>query len=392
MAASNRVDIAQRIYAKVEATEGTEPAMTATEAFLCDKLASNVGTMPQAFLQRIFAGTMGAYTGKMGAIEKTKLAYSIELRGNGASSLTPEYDAILTAVLPTIYANTISQPATGGTTTVPTCATCSLAVSPANSPIMVASSASGLVFEMGWVKSVITNTSITLAQTLTTAPLNTWLLRPGRSYGPGDSGHTSITHQIFLDSGAVGASSDYVSFRGCKGSLKIDVPKVGAIPKLTFDWTAIDWLLHLAGTKLALTVNTTAPPVAIASIVKINGALQDIMSFSLDLGQSIGQKTSQNSTNGVFSEVVTQRLAKGTLKIYNTSANTPNNIATWQAGTEQELTLQFGNTLFNTVGIRIPKAQFTDVKYASDTGMLYDEIAFQCSITSGADEVFIGLG
>ena len=62
-----RVDIAQRVYAQQDTTPGTFPTMSASNAFLCEKLAANIGGIPIEFHARSFAGNMGNVFGKLGA-------------------------------------------------------------------------------------------------------------------------------------------------------------------------------------------------------------------------------------------------------------------------------------------------------------------------------------
>ena len=406
-----RVDIAQRVYAQQDTTPGTFPTMSASNAFLCEKLAANIGGMPIEFHARSFAGNMGNVFGKLGARLKSKFGYSVEFRGAGGASIAvPDYDAALTAIFPGQGgASGTGTPATSGTgsskgtlasTTTTAGGGTSLATAstsgmpsgtvPGN-PIMVETTAASGLYEMCWPISFVTNTSITLAQACT-ASANGSVIQSGIGYQTADFGHLACSHDVWLDSGAAGATSDHIEFISGLGSLKIDASKISQIPRLMFEFDNFAWNYVASGTKLALTGENSAgkPQVDIGSIVKINGVLTDIRGFTLDLGQTVGQKTSQNSTYGVFGEVVTQRMAKGTIQLWDAAGT--NNIATWAAGTVQELTLQWGNTLYNTVGIRIPYMQITSIKYGADTGMLYDEVSFQCGITNGADDVYLGFG
>jgi len=46
-------------------------------------------------------------------------------------------------------------------------------------------------------------------------------------------------------------ATDYVSYLGCKGSLAIEIPEVGGVPILRWDWKAMGWKFTTGGTRPA---------------------------------------------------------------------------------------------------------------------------------------------
>lgn len=374
---AQRITQLQRIFYGVESTEGTEVLGTATEAFLI----AGAPTFGEDFTvhQRKFRGQMGFYTGKPGHYPAPSLSFQCELRNRGATNNVPEIDELLKTVFGTRTLDSGSATSTVSSTTTVLDVDDTSNFTAGNA--VAVETATANEYEIGWIQSVDSGTQMTLEQALSFTPANGAKVRPSLTFKPADSGHQSLSFQVWLD------STDYKSFLGCKGSARIEVAEAGAIPMITFDWQALGWKHTTSGSRPAQTFGDTGlPPIALAARFALDGTATGVRSFSVDLAQDIGRKMSHNSTYGTAAELVTDRNPVWNASIYNSDQT---EYTGWLAGTEREVTHQFGVALNNMVGMRIPKAQAQTVAFGEDSGLATDEVSGQCGITSGADEFYL---
>lgn len=376
---AQRLTQQRQIYYGAESTEGVEVLGTATEALLVSNLT--LGT-DQQFFPRMFAGAFGSRAGKLGPQPDPTLSFTVELRGAGASALPPEIDELLKTVFgarqlddkagtvkaiptPTDTVFTIEN-VTGTTLTV-------------GNAIAVETGTAG-VYEVGWIASINTN-EITLTHALTFTPATGKIVKPSLTFTPSNlvTPLPSLSFQVWLDTTN---PSSRVSFLGCKGSVKLDMPGPGQIPTATFNFHAMSWAHIAGGTRPTPTYDSTVPPTS--SKFKINATLTDVKNVSWDLGQTVARKMSQNSASGTFAQLVTNRDCKGMFQSYDVDDT---QFSGWTAGTEFTVAQQFGNTLFNTMAYQMPKAQRSKVTFGDDNGLTTDVIDFQANITAGNDEV-----
>lgn len=375
---AQRLTQQRQLYYGVESTEGDEVVGTQTEAIL----VSNLTMAPdRAFNARAMVGALGSYTGKMGAQTDPNLSFTCELKGSGSGAdyndLPPEIDELLKTVFPTRTLNT------GSTTTSASCTTTQLKVGDssgftAGNAIAVEKNAPDAgTYEVAWISSVPDGTTINVSEALSFTPGTGNSVKPSLTYAPKNDSHQSLSFQTYLD------SAKAISFVGCKGSAKIDVANVGQPATITFNWKAMNWV-HGSHTRPTPTYDSTVPPVS--KLFKVDSTATDVKLVNWDLGQTVARKMSQNSTYGTFAQLVTNRALKGSFQAYDIDET---QFDGWNNGDEFVLSHQIGDSLFNMVAYRIPKAQRAKVGYGDDNGMTTDQIDFQGNIAKGADEVAI---
>jgi len=205
-------------------------------------------------------------------------------------------------------------------------------------------------------------------------------VRPTLTYCPMNSGHGSLTFQMYLD------STSRVSLLGCKGTMKLDAPAPGAIPTITFNFSAMSWLDEDSVTiPVSPVIDSATPPTPYQ--FKLGGAAYGIKLTSWALRQTVAKIRSQNTVSGTASQRVTDRDLLGLFENYDVDESQFNTTTGWQSGVEQELAHQFGSTQYNMVAYQMLKAQRVDVAYGDSMGATTDRVFFEGNYTNGADEV-----
>lgn len=385
---AQRIAQLERIfYGSEGGTEGTDPTAptlgTATEAILVEDL--KLSPEIQHHLRQ-FRGKMGRFKGVMGEVGGG-LSFSCELRNRGGTNNVCDIDPLLTCVLggrlpsgtSADSGSTTIASATNGTNFVLTSGT-NFADGQA---VFVDMTGSG-----GYEGTIIDSNSsgtIVAKQALSATPTAGRNVKSGVTYYSADTGHTSLSFQIWLD------ADTYISFVGCKGNAKIAVGAPGMIPKISFDFQAIAWSINTSSNgRPAMTLGDSgSPPVALSSSFKLDGTKTGILSYELDLGSQLARKKSQNSTYGTSSIVVANRTPSGKLRIYNSDDTRWSDRA---AGTERGFCHQLNAGLNTMVLLCTPKAQLSDIGRGDENGLTTDDLGFRPDITAGEDDIFVAMG
>lgn len=373
---AQRLSQQRQLYYGVETTEGTEVVGAGANAIAVTHLAVNPDV---AFNARPVLGQFGSIAGKMGAQTDPGLSFTVQCRGGAAtSSVVPSIDPLLKSVLSAGTQDTGAAIVQAGST-VSVVNVDSVANFTVGNAVAVETGSGTNAYEVGWIQAMnagSTPKTITLSHDLTFAPMSAARVKPSITYKPKDATHDSLSFQVWLD------AVSRVSFVGCKGTMKLDAPRPGAIPTLTFNWRAINWAHVEGGTRPTPTYDTATSPTT--SKFKIGSVPYDVKLANWNLRQSVARKSSQNSTYGTTAQLITDRDLVGVLQAYDVD-NTQ--FANWKDGLEQAIAHQFGTTQYNMVAYQIQKAQRRDVSYGDDNGLTTNYVAFQGNIISGADEI-----
>ena len=377
---TQRNTIDRQLYYGEETTEGVDPYAASDPPGSNDVVVTNLRVSPDvAFYARSFLGQSGSAKGKIGPQLDPRLSFTVECRGGG-TAITPKIDPLLKVVFADSApyrqvdsgAGTIQAGSDQDTLVI----TGYTGTFTAGNAVAVETGSGTNEYEVGWIQSIAGGT-ITLTKPLAMASvaLNA-RVKPSITYRPMNSGHKSLSFQMYLD------ATNRLAFVGCKGSAKFDTPALGAAPTLTFNWKAMGWLHQDSATRPTPAGDSTEPPTSYK--FRIDGTDFGTKLANWDLGQVVARKRSHNSTSGTSAEVVTGRQLRGTFHAYDVDES---QFSAWTAGTEQEITHQFGQTEFNIVAYQIAKAQRVNVTYADDNGLTTDLINFQGNITDGEDEL-----
>lgn len=378
---AQRLTNERRIFFGEESTEGVDPNASGNPPAANGILVTNLMASPDiAFHARSFVGQNGSVAGKMGAQADPRVSFTVECRG-GVTSVVPKLDPLLKVVLGR-DAYRVEDTGTGtiqsGDEDTLQLTGVSGTFTPGNAVAVETGQGTNL-YEVAWIASYSSGT-LELATPLSFAPAANATVKPSVTYRPMNAGHQSLTFNIYLD------STNRLDLVGCKGSMKFDAPAPGAPPTITFNWKAIGWA-HNGGGSVSWPAAPTSeitPPTPWK--FRIDGEDFGTKFASWSLGQVIARKRSQNSTYGTFAELVTGRSVQGSFQAHDEDET---QFDAWRAGTESDVTHQFGRSQYNMVAYRIPKGQRAGVSYGDDNGLTTDWINFQGNITNGEDEVYL---
>jgi hypothetical protein len=368
---SQRITGDRQLYYGVESTEGVEVFGGGANAL---KYTNLVVSPDIAYYARHAMGAMGAISGKIGAQTNPTLRFTCDLHSGGITAI-PDYDPLLAVVLsPKVnnsgVATTISAATDGANFTLTSAAGLTV-----GNAIAVETSSAG-VYEVGWIQLINTGTNqIVLTDALTFTPANGKNVKGSATYNPQNTGHGSLSFQIYLDSG------DRISFRGCKGSAKIDMPAPSATGKITFTFQAIDWGFSSAARPTPSYSSATAQT---SYKFKVGATDTNIKLASCRLNQLVVRKTAQSSSIGTFAQVVVDRAVDGEIQCYDIDDSQFTN---WTSGQFIALAQQCGSSQYNTIAYQVRQAQRRGVEYKDDNGQTADQIAFGADIVTGADEI-----
>lgn len=357
------------LFAAQEATEGTAESVAAGDAILCSgiEIAEELEVH-----QRDYQGSPGVRPPVPGAQMGATISFSTELKGNGTNT-TPEVDELLTACFGSVVAADLDSTISGtsGSATV----------------LDVADVANGTVGSLAMLETDTADTyevvGIITAKDSGQSP-DDLTVSPGAVNGAYDTNGSAVkemrTWQILLppsannsltfhafynsDSGA----GQYDQIVGARGSVKVDSPRAGAIPMLSWSFTGWKAIRAVNGTRPTPTYDTTSPKPAVASIFRIDGTYTNAYDISFDLGAEVGLKVSQNSTTGVYGAPHIAYRPSGSFKIHPAHSSVAEFTA-WEAGTARSILWQVGNTLYNTYAFYVPKAVATKVSRVDDGGI-----------------------
>lgn len=377
----------ESLFVMEEAAEGTAETATATDAILAENIQTPT---TRAQHTREYTGGFGVLPGKSGGILDANVSFDTELKGNGSSN-TPEVDELLKSVLGEVVASTATTTVSGTSSTTTSLDVTDVSGFTDGDVLVMVETSTADEYEVALAtdtNAAATPDTITVAPALGAAPgvggENVYQMRTYRGV---DTGHPSLTVMRYLNSGA--GSSAFTRYVGCRGTATLNVPEASSIPKLSWALQAWSWDQATNGTRPALTYDTALPPVAQASKIKIDGTLTHIWGLTLDFGNEVGRKISQNSTTGVYGTPIVNRKVTGSFTVY------PENIAhwtDWQADTSFSLLAQYGKALYGTVAVYLPKLRRTGVVWGEREGVQTATVSFEATEVTGEYSVFVGVG
>lgn len=357
------------LFAAQESTEGTADAPGAGDAILASGIEIDEDLMVN---ERNYQGAPGVRPPVPGAQNGASVSFQTELKGNGTTTL-PEVDELLTACLGSVVAADLDSTISGTSGTATVLDVTDVSNATVGNLVMVEKSTADTYEVVGII------TAKDAGQTpddLTVSPgavnggyatnakkvkeMRTWhiLLPP--------SAVNSLTMDVYYNADSGAGQRDRVV--GARGSFKVDSPRAGAIPMLS--WAFKGWSLSRVtnGTRPTPTYDTTSPKAAVATAFRIDGTYTNAFDISFDLGAEVGSKMSQNSTTGVYGTPHVSYRPSGSFKIHPAHTSVAEFTA-WEAGTQRSILFQVGDTLYNTWAIYIPKAVATKVTRPDDGGV-----------------------
>lgn len=366
------------LFAKKETTEGTGAWGTglitdmpaAGDAILCAAFSPK---LQRDFNPRKYHGTIGQRKGVIGAQTGAGCSFQTEVKGNGSSN-TPEIDELLECVFGAVSAGGASTTVAGSASTTTSINVAdSTGFTPGN--MVNVQLTTGGVFESVMITAAAGNV-LTVDPPLSAAPVTAGTtvdeMRTYQLVVP-PAGVNSMTLDAFYNNNA--GAGQFTRFVGCHGNVKWDSPSAGALPMLSWDFIAWNWVQNAAGTRPTPTYDSASPKSALATKLKVAGVLTNAFDVNWDLGVSVHRKMSQNTDLGVYGTPVVDVDPKGSLKIHPAHSSLAE-FTGWLAETGVSLSQQVGNARYGTYAWYAPQAVRREVMRGDDNGLHTNEINF----------------
>ena len=199
------------------------------------------------------------------------------------------------------------------------------------------------------------------------------------TYAPASTGVPSLTISMY-DDGMI------KTIAGARGTVKLD-SKLGEAIIASFEFTGIYSALTTAA-MITPTLEASVPPILLNAALTIGGAAAVCESFGVDMGNTVGLRSSMNSATGYLSAVITDR--KPTAKLDPEMSTTSTAYTNWLAGTSVALNVgPISNGNYNKVQITAPKLVTTKVGDADRNGNQIASSDFSLCMNTGDDEISI---
>ena len=357
------------LFAAQESVEGTADAPVAADAILATGITVEHG---QEIHMREYQGTPGQRAPVAGAKTGTGISFTTEVKGNGTTTL-PEVDELLTACFGQVVAadldSTISG-ASGSATILDVTAGTNATV---GNLVMVETPTADTYECVGLITAVDTGATPDDV-TVTPGAVNGGYATNGkkvkemRTWSPllPPSAVNSLTMDVFRNADA--GAGQFERLVGARGTFAVSSPKAGAIPTFSWKFTGWSWTISVTGTRPTPAYDTASPKASISSVFRVDGTYVNAYDIEFDLGATVSQKLSQNSTVGIYGCPHTSYKPSGSFKIHPAHSSMAEFTA-WTSNTQRSLMFQVGNALYGTWVIFCPKVVSTKVSRLDDSGV-----------------------
>lgn len=365
------------ILAKLETTPGVDAVPDGTNAILCN---SGVTITPQAdVLERDVLRDTLSPTGSVIGAKTLDFEFTAELKGgglNGAVLRAPEYDALLQScgmarqdITELKLSAMPTGVAVGGEVTDDT------------------SGAHGVVAYI--IDNVVGLTGVAGGEFASGDKINTAAATIA-SAPTACIGYAPLSDPEKTKSCTVLFYRDGIQHKGlmCRGSFELTAPS-GKYGTLKFTMHAL-WTDPVDQAPPVQQILDIVPPTVVAAGLTI-GAYSPVgvSSLSLNLGAEVVKRTDLNAAEGVSGLVIKSRKPTGSVDPEVDALAQFNPWQAWRAAATASIHARIGQTTGNSVEVYVPKAQYSEIKYADRDNIAIYNLAFTCTIdTAAGDDEF----
>lgn len=372
----------RQIAVKIEGTEGTAETLAAADVIQVREPTYKPNV---PFYQRNIARATLTPLQALPGIKTGTLSFGVELKGSGAASTAPEYDAVLQAcgLLPTTEAKlTVGAVASG----------------PFQAGERVTGGTSGAIgivlFDLAngetdlWVK-VISGTFatevITGSDSGASATSSAVSLTDGILYAPA-SGSTvpSVTAAAMVD-------GVRILLYGCRGTLTI-TGTAGEVLMAQVELSGVLGVPADVALFTGLSLDSTVPPVFLGVSMKLQddyGAI--FQALSINLGNNVTERPDASDTEGVLSYLITGRNPTMTVDPEMTTVASHDFVGKLRSGAAGRSEFSYGSTAGNRMRISMPNIQYSDFNDGDRNELAVADIT--CLLSGkdddGEDEIFL---
>jgi|SRR6056297_1740938 len=201
-----------------------------------------------------------------------------------------------------------------------------------------------------------------------------------------NTGHENLTITNYFEDALK------IQSAGCKvTSMSLENFETGQLPSFNFSLEGLSYAESLGASGLTASYSNATPPIALDACLYLDGTLVAVNNVSLSVDNSLGRVTSTCNSNGVISQLVTERAISGSFTPYLDTTDV-DLFSKFNLNTEFSLFLRAWNPTStagekqNAWGIFIPKAIITEMPKADQDGTMQYNISF--SAGSDSEEVY----
>ena len=376
------------VFVVDEAVEGTYDAASAGSEAI-QPLADGLELIPaRETLERSnMSGSIGMATPRAGMRSSTA-TIPCEFRAGDTSGEAPDYDLLMQGALGASRSVSSVTSTTGHS---------------ASSINMSAENASGYTIgDIVVIKeseayhcspvTAVNETSINLLVSATGAFSDEVVIEASEVYYPADSGHPSLTVEIWLES----VRKEYGS--GMKvTNMSLNNFSTGVLADLSFSLEGSGYSQSIGTLGVTAAFEDSLPPVILSACLYQDGVAIAVNDFSLSVENSLGWVTSTCSANGRISSRVTNRKVSGSFSPYKDGTSVAN-FTKFDNSTSFSIFVHAYNPATTSgefdqvVGFYLPDVKINELGAADKDGVVQESINFSASRgnSNDTDEIFFG--
>jgi hypothetical protein len=184
---------------------------------------------------------------------------------------------------------------------------------------------------------------------------------------------------------------------GCKvSSLSLDGFETAAIPSFAFALAGIDYDESLAASGLTATFDGATPPIVLSACVYKDGVKMDVTQFAFSVENTVSQRRSTCSVNGITGQRVTEKAITGSFTAYMDTTSVAQ-FTNFDAGTEFSLFMTLKNPGSSSgiwkevIGVYMPRCMATAAPHTSVDGLMAYNVEFSAGKSSSfGASIYIG--
>ncbi|MCE5334268.1 MAG: hypothetical protein LLG06_06730 [Desulfobacteraceae bacterium] len=200
----------------------------------------------------------------------------------------------------------------------------------------------------------------------------------GIAYAPVSTGFESCTLYVYRD-------RIFHKVTGCRGSFSI-VIEAGKPAMAEWKFKGI-YVSPADADPAAQTFSSVLPPIAAGANFSIGGYSPVVQKFTVDINNSIAERRSISSGNGIAGFEITGRKPQGSFDPEVVAEASHPFWSNWESAAPLEASLLVGTTAGNRFTIGAPALQYREISYTDKDGRSVYQVPFSLAMSGGDDEL-----
>ncbi len=199
------------------------------------------------------------------------------------------------------------------------------------------------------------------------------------TYTPASDSIPTLTMELVLD-------GKIYRLWGARGNVKIDLPEVGGIGLLNFEFTGIDWESADASQYSGVSYPSTVPPVFMGVTFAIDSYAAVIDKLSIDMGNEVVLRGDAGADSGYHEALIKKRYGTVEFEFDDVLKATKNFESMWKTNAGVAMSLAMGETAGNIITITAPKVRPTKIGLADRDEIMTVPFTGELALNSGGDD------